>query len=195
MSGGPHWITYTPLKFRKLGRTGSVGMKVNPNLRKWIARAKRYSLFFVALSAIAGALWQWATTNQLEKRKHESTLIARALEDKDKRVVAANLRVLLDLKLVRENRRLRDYADHPEKIPGFAGAAIRDRLVSIGEIKRILKEHGEYSGNTFEDKDDGDYRLAIARFQAHHGLPADGLLGPDTLAKLIISYPKEFGVQ
>src|SRR5260370_25880099 len=138
---------------------------------RFFGQAKNYAWLFALIPTVAGALWQWSTTNDLERRKNESALIQKALEEQDKRGAAENIKFVLDLKLVTANEypKLREYVEHPDRIPGFAGAAIRDHLVTVKKVKGILNKLGKYKGD-IDDIDDPAYRRAIAGFQVDENL-------------------------
>jgi hypothetical protein len=50
------------------------------------------------------------------------------------------------LNLIQETKypRLIEYSENALSIPGFGGAVLRDRIVTIAEVKRVLKERGKY---------------------------------------------------
>ena len=161
-------------------------MALSVRMKRIVAAAKKYPWLFAFAASVTGALWQWSTTNAQERTKYESGLIAKALEEKDSGVVAEKLRLLLELQLVRSDQyaNLERWANNPDDIPGFAGAAIRDKLISFSRLKLLLKNLGRYDGD-MEDRNSPELRRAIAQFQFDNDLPPDGLVGPKTLQTLM----------
>jgi hypothetical protein len=128
------------------GRPGEVKMPLSTRLKRTIALGRKYPWLIAFVLSSGGALWQWHIANELERWKQEAALIQKALEPQDKRVVAANLLVLHKLNLIQETKypRLNEYSENALSIPGFGGAVLRDRIVTIAEVKRVLKERGKY---------------------------------------------------
>jgi hypothetical protein len=75
--------------------------------------------------------------------------------------------------------------------PRFLGSAIKNRLVTVREVKIILRKQGMYSGAMDDDPNDA-YFQAVATFQISRNLQSDGYVGPDTYAKLREAWPEYF---
>ena len=182
-------------------------MTISTRLKRFIAWGKKNPWLFAFLFSVAAGIWQWWETNEQNRKNYESSLIAKALELKDRRSVAEQLDLLIKLNLVTpgDYKVITQWAAHPDEIPGFAGAAIRDKLVTYSELKCALKKLHFYSGEV-SNTDTVALRRAIARFQTV-GLAAlpfwkkqptsdqlvpDGLIGPTTLRALMIALPYDF---
>jgi|SRR5437016_3243637 hypothetical protein len=74
------------------------------------------------------------------------------------------------------------------------GAAIRNHLITVGDVKRVLKHLGKYNG-PIDDEPNTSYFQAVGDFQLANNIAADGLVGPETLAKLREAWPEFFSAQ
>jgi hypothetical protein len=78
-----------------------------------------------------------------------------------------------------------------EKPREWLGAAIANHVITISDVKRILRHLGKYSGPINDDVDDA-YKQAVAEFQVSQKLGADTYVGPDTYRKLREAWPEFF---
>jgi hypothetical protein len=74
---------------------------------------------------------------------------------------------------------------------GWLGAAIENHVITVSDVKRILRHLGKYSGPINDDVDDA-YKQAVAEFQISQNLDADTYVGPDTYRKLREAWPDFF---
>jgi hypothetical protein len=74
------------------------------------------------------------------------------------------------------------------KEPPFLGAAIKNHLISVREVKVILRHLGKYAG-PIDDEPSDSYFQAVAEFQVSQRIDADGYIGPITYAKLRELWP------
>ena len=58
-----------------------------------------------------------------------------------------------------------------------------DPLETVTGVKARLKNLGYYDGEINDEQDD-EYKSEVRRFQQDHGLVVDGIVGPQTRAKL-----------
>src|SRR5262245_3531331 len=79
----------------------------------------------------------------------------------------------------------------PNKEPPFLGAAIKNHLVTVRDVKVVLRHDGKYVGPIDEQPNDS-YFQAVAAFQLSRNITADGYVAPDTYAKLSESWPEYF---
>lgn len=182
-------------------------MTISTRVKRFIAWGKKNPWLFAFLFSVAAGIWQWWETNEQNRKNYESSLIAKALELKDRRSVAEQLDLLIKLNLVTpgDYKVITQWAAHPDEIPGFAGAAIRDKLVTYSELKCALSKLHFYRGD-MNDTDTAVLRRAIARFQslrlaalpfwkrrpAADEIDPDGLVGPKTLRALMMALPDDF---
>jgi hypothetical protein len=146
-------------------------------------------------SPLAPAIWGLVATavgifltsvanGRLEARKLQSSLIEKALSAEDKTQAGKNLRFYFEAGLLAEPPdKIVGLLSDPQTAPSFAGAALRDQLISVEQTKAVLKGLNLYEGET-SDSDDPLFRQALAKFQLKQGLCPDGLLGPATLREL-----------
>jgi hypothetical protein len=80
------------------------------------------------------------------------------------------------------------------KTPPFLGAAIKNNLVTVQDVKRILRHVGKYTG-PIDDDPSVAYFQAVAEFQVSHSIDADGYVGPVTYAKLREAWPEFFAAK
>lgn len=73
----------------------------------------------------------------------------------------------------------------------FLGAAIQNHLTSVRDVKTILRHLGKYAGAMNDDASE-EYFKAVGDFQVSQNIPADGLVGPVTYAKLRDAWPEYF---
>jgi hypothetical protein len=73
----------------------------------------------------------------------------------------------------------------------FLGAAIQNHLITVQDVKRILRHLGKYSGPITDEVNDA-YFQAVAEFQISQNIDADGLVGPVTYGKLREAWPDFF---
>ncbi len=81
-------------------------------------------------------------------------------------------------------------ADKP-KLQRFRGAAIENGLISVQQVKVILRRLKIFTGAIDDEANDG-YFQAVGEFQVSQNIPADGLVGPVTYAKLREAWPEFF---
>jgi hypothetical protein len=79
-----------------------------------------------------------------------------------------------------------------DKSKGFLGAAIQNHLMSVRDVKTVLRHLGKYTGPINDEANDA-YFQAVGEFQVSQNVPADGLVGPVTYAKLREAWPEYFG--
>jgi len=77
------------------------------------------------------------------------------------------------------------------KQPPCFGAAITTHLITVHDVKIILKHLKRYEG-PMDDQPNDSYCQAVAAFQASQSIDQDGLVGPQTLAKLQAAWPDFF---
>ena len=77
------------------------------------------------------------------------------------------------------------------KGPPFLGAAIKNNLITVREVKVILRHAGKYNG-PIDDEVNPAYFQAVAEFQVSQNIDPDGYVGPVTYAKLRESWPDYF---
>ena|SRR5258708_7040160 len=73
----------------------------------------------------------------------------------------------------------------------FLGAAIKNRLITVRDVKVVLRCDGKYTG-PIDDQPNDSYLQAVAAFQLSRKITADGYVGPETYAKLRESWPEYF---
>jgi peptidoglycan hydrolase-like protein with peptidoglycan-binding domain len=73
----------------------------------------------------------------------------------------------------------------------FRGAAIENGLISVQQVKIILRRLKLFTGPIDDEATDG-YFQAVGEFQISQNIPADGLVGPITYAKLREAWPEFF---
>jgi len=73
----------------------------------------------------------------------------------------------------------------------WLGAAIKNHLITVRDVKVVLRHDGKYVG-PIDDQPDDYFRQAVAAFQVSRNIKADGYVGPETYAKLIESWPEYF---
>jgi hypothetical protein len=66
-------------------------------------------------------------------------------------------------------------------------------LLQVSDVKKILKRLGYYDGKTLDNDPDDAYFQAVANFQRDKEIKQDGLVGPETYAKLREAAPWWFG--
>jgi hypothetical protein len=71
------------------------------------------------------------------------------------------------------------------------GASIRNHLITVADVKKTLRHLGQYSG-PIDDDPTTYYFQAVGDFQRSHNIAADGLVGPETYAKLTEAWPEYF---
>jgi hypothetical protein len=77
----------------------------------------------------------------------------------------------------------------PNDKPGaWRGADIENGIITVQDVKRVLRHAGFFSGPMNECADP-DFHKAVAAFQLSQSLKADGYVGPDTYAKLQAAWP------
>ena len=90
---------------------------------------------------------------------------------------------------VRVEEKAKTAAD--EKPKAWLGAVIENHVITISDVKRILRHLGKYSGPINDDVDDA-YKQAIADFQVSQNLDADTYVGPNTYRKMREAWPDFF---
>lgn len=85
----------------------------------------------------------------------------------------------------------RESAADKAKEPPFLGAAIKNHLISVRDVKVILRRLGKYAG-AIDDEANAAYFQAVAEFQASQGVEPDGYVGPVTYSKLRTAWPEYF---
>lgn len=75
--------------------------------------------------------------------------------------------------------------------PKWLGAAIQNKVITVTEVKRILRHLGNYSGPLNEDATP-EYFQAVTDFQISQNVEADGYVGPITYRKLREAWPDYF---
>ena len=79
----------------------------------------------------------------------------------------------------------------PTKCPSFRGRAIENGSITVRDVKRILGHVGNYKGG-IDDDCGPSYSQAVMDFQFSQKIAPDGLVGPDTYAKLREAWPEFF---
>lgn len=142
------------------------------------------SLAGVLLTGLGTGLGAFLTgywNSRLEAQKFEFSLIQRALENATPNGAAKTLNFLVSigaLSNLDENEILRR-SENPGDLPVFLGAALRDELTTVSQVKVFLKNFGLYH-KEINDEAGPDFRVAIMDFQRIKKLDVDGLLGPKT---------------
>jgi Putative peptidoglycan binding domain len=91
--------------------------------------------------------------------------------------------------------RVEEKAKSPEEKPKvWLGAAVENHVITISDVKRILRHLGKYSGPINDDVDDA-YQKAVAEFQLSQNLKTDTYVGPDTYRKLREAWPDFFEIR
>ncbi|MFC1773187.1 murein L,D-transpeptidase [Pseudomonadota bacterium] len=67
--------------------------------------------------------------------------------------------------------------DGPTLKPGMSGERVKT-------LRQRLSASGDLQGDSMSTEFDGDLEAAVKRFQQNHGLTADGIVGPGTLAAM-----------
>ena len=91
--------------------------------------------------------------------------------------------------VARVEEKAKSPADEKPKV--WLGAAIENHVITIGDVKRILRHLGKYAGPINDDVDDA-YKQAVAEFQISQNLEADTYVGPNTYRKLREAWPDFF---
>jgi Putative peptidoglycan binding domain len=73
----------------------------------------------------------------------------------------------------------------------WLGQAIRDHLITIQQVKLVLRHLGRYAGE-IDDKTDCQYKRAVVEFQLSQSLDPDSYVGPATYRKLREAWPDFF---
>ena len=153
----------------------------------WFSAPQLWTIIGGLVTAAIGAVITGGLNIRLEDQKFQGNLIQKALEAKDDNEKLNNLTFLAKIDLIDDDRvRLVNAA-----LPSFLGAAIRDRLITVGEAKKVLVHLGMHKGPTNDDVDD-NFRKEIAEFQLSRGIEPDGYIGPKTYAKLREAWPQFF---
>ncbi len=76
----------------------------------------------------------------------------------------------------------------------FLGTAIKNHLITVREVKVILRYLGNYNG-AIDDETTEHYFQAVANFQIAQNIEADGYVGPVTYAKLREAWPDYFSTR
>jgi hypothetical protein len=74
------------------------------------------------------------------------------------------------------------------KTSPWLGSAIKNKLITVSEVKMILRTQNMYSGS-IDDEPTPGYFQAVAAFQALQNIDTDGYVGPATYAKLRSTSP------
>jgi hypothetical protein len=82
-------------------------------------------------------------------------------------------------------------ASTDDKSKLFLGAAIQNHIATIRDVKMILRHVGKYSGPINDEVTD-QYFQSVADFQTAQKIQIDGLVGPETYAKLREAWPEFF---
>lgn len=72
------------------------------------------------------------------------------------------------------------------------GASIQNGLITVRDVKTVLRRQGQYVGPLNDEVDDL-YFQAVGDFQLSQKIDADGLVGPITYQKLREAWPEHFG--
>lgn len=154
---------------------------------------KKTSHFLAANSPLVIAVWaavigifaQLISTYYTESQKMQYFLIQNAMQDVNKKQAIRNLTFLKESGLIGKSYvgNINQIVSNSSTAPVFPGAAIRDEIVTISQVKQILKDAGFYKG-TVDDRDDREFRRAVAAFQMSKGAIPDGLVGGCTLRDL-----------
>jgi hypothetical protein len=75
--------------------------------------------------------------------------------------------------------------------PPELGAAIKTHLITVQDVKFILKRLGMYDGDV-DDKPNDAYFKAVANFQRSRNIAQDGLVGGETYGKFREALPDYF---
>lgn len=143
------------------------------------------SLVTAAIGAAITGYWnnsleheKFVSNTKFERRKFKSELIQKALEGDDDSKKASRLTFLAKAGLID------DYSKEVlNTLPTFLGAAIRDHITTVGEVKKVFHQIGLHTGPIDEVADEA-FRKEVVEFQSSRGLPPDGYVGKDTYAKL-----------
>jgi hypothetical protein len=81
--------------------------------------------------------------------------------------------------------------DACSKSTTWLGQAIRDNIITVQQVKMVLRHVGKYSGE-IDDKTDCQYKRAVVEFQASQNLDPDSYVGPVTYHKLREAWPEFF---
>lgn len=135
---------------------------------------------------------------KLERQKFQSELILKAIETGNSEAATKNLLFLLRLGFIEDpTGRIGQLQNNPQDAPvlpplGRAATEMVARLgLTVQAIQQALKEAGYYTGEINGLYDRKTFE-AVATFQRARGMPADGLIGPQTameLKKLIQQNP------
>jgi peptidoglycan hydrolase-like protein with peptidoglycan-binding domain len=105
------------------------------------------------------------------------------LEAKDDNEKANRLKFLANAGLI-DNYKVHVLAT----LPTFLGAAIRDHIITVGDVKNVLHQIGLHADpGPYDDVADEAFRKS-----SRSGLPPDGYIGPNTYAKLREAWPEHF---
>jgi hypothetical protein len=139
-----------------------------------------------------GAVLQGFWNTRLEREKFEFSLIQKALDTPDQKQASRNLKFLVQAGLISgfDGKKIETLADTPDQLPIFLGTGSYS-IIPVQTAKRALAHLGIYKG-PINDATDGEFRKAVADFQARQGLDADGELGPVTAAALRRAAPDAF---
>ncbi|QOZ66565.1 peptidoglycan-binding domain-containing protein [Bradyrhizobium arachidis] len=73
----------------------------------------------------------------------------------------------------------------------WLGAAIHNQIITVHEVKLVLRHVGKYSGPPNDEVNDAYFR-AVVEFQLSQNVEADGYVGPITYGKLREAWPEFF---
>ena len=75
--------------------------------------------------------------------------------------------------------------------PKFLGANIENHIVTVRDVKMVLRHIGKYNGPLNDEVNDA-YFQAVGDFQTSQKIAVDGLVGPETYGKLTEAWPDYF---
>src|ERR1700749_1975177 len=103
---------------------------------------------FGLIAAGVGAAFQWYSNNQLERSKFEFTLIQKALEIKDRREAAKNLKFLVDAGVIQslDGGKIASLADKPESLPTYSSSPISAGFPEGMKFKDAIQMISEDTG-------------------------------------------------
>lgn len=159
-----------------------------PNHRNiWFSTPWLLTVIGGLVTAAIGAAISGYFNNDLENRKLEASLIQKAFEATNDNDKASGLKFLAQAGLIN------DYKAKIEKVAlqNFLGAAIRDHLITVEDVKNVLLHLRMHQG-PINDEADEAFRKEIAEFQMRREIDPDGYVGAKTYAKLREAWPEYF---
>ena len=138
-----------------------------------------------------GAGLQGFSNYLLERHKFEYSLVQKALSAPSQKESAQSLKFLLNAGLLRglNEDNVSAAAKDEKNLPVFLGSAIRDKYLSIQQVKAALSSMHLYEG-PINEVPDLKFRIAVMQFQRKSELEVDGYIGPKTVLKLWEACPE-----